>query len=45
MRRITCCDLSVEMLRRARTRLRSIRPTYTAADVTRLPFADGSSIA
>jgi len=40
--RITCCDLSVEMLRRARSRLRSVRPKHTAADVTRLPFADNS---
>lgn len=39
---ITCCDLSVEMLRRSRTRLRNYRPKHTAADVTRLPFADAS---
>lgn len=40
--RITCCDLSFEMLKRARVRLKSNRPTSTAADVTRLPFADDS---
>ncbi|MBL9125315.1 MAG: methyltransferase domain-containing protein [Planctomycetaceae bacterium] len=39
---ITCCDLSVEMLRRSRVRLKSNRPKYSAADVTRLPFADNS---
>lgn len=39
---IACCDLSVEMLRRSRTRLRNDRPKHTAADVTRLPFADAS---
>ena len=39
---ITCCDLSAEMLRRARTRLKSQRPRFVAADLTRLPFADGS---
>ena len=39
---ITCCDLSVEMLRRSRTRLRNDRPKHTAADVTRLPFADNT---
>ena len=38
---ITCCDLSAEMLRRARTRLRSNRPRYVTADLSRLPFADG----
>jgi len=40
--RITCCDLSPEMLRRARTRLKSDVPTHVAADLARLPFADGS---
>ncbi len=39
---ITCCDLSVEMLRRSRNRLRNDRPKHTASDVTRLPFADGT---
>lgn len=38
---ITCCDLSAEMLRRARGRLKSDRPRYVAADLTCLPFADG----
>ena len=40
--RITCFDLSHEMLRRARHRLRSDRPRYVVADLTRLPFADES---
>jgi len=40
--RVTCFDLSQEMLRRARSRLRSDRPDYVVADITRLPFADGS---
>ncbi len=39
---LTCTDLSLEMLRRARNRLRSGRPRYVAADLCRLPFADGS---
>ncbi|MGD9719591.1 MAG: class I SAM-dependent methyltransferase [Pirellulales bacterium] len=39
---ITCCDLSPEMLCRARTRLRSSVPRFVAADLCRLPFADGS---
>jgi len=39
---ITCCDLSPEMLRRARARLRSGVPAHVAADLCRLPFADGS---
>ena len=30
------------MLRRARLRLKSDRPAYVVADVTALPFADGS---
>lgn len=38
--RITCLDLSSEMLRRARNRLRSSAPRFAAADLTRLPFAD-----
>jgi ubiquinone/menaquinone biosynthesis C-methylase UbiE len=37
---ITCFDLSHEMLRRARHRLKSRRPRYVVADVTRLPFPD-----
>jgi ubiquinone/menaquinone biosynthesis C-methylase UbiE len=39
---IMCTDLSHEMLRRARNRLKSRRPTFVVADVTSLPFADGS---
>ncbi len=39
---ITCCDLSPEMLRRARTRLKSSLPQHVAADLARLPFADNS---
>jgi ubiquinone/menaquinone biosynthesis C-methylase UbiE len=40
--RITCCDLSPEMLRRARTRLKSHRPSHVSADLARLPFANES---
>ncbi|HEX5470906.1 MAG TPA: class I SAM-dependent methyltransferase [Lacipirellulaceae bacterium] len=39
---ITCIDLSQQMLRRARQRLKSNRPSYVVADVTALPFADSS---
>ncbi len=39
---ITCCDLSPEMLRRARARLKSAVPSHVAADLSRLPFADES---
>ena len=39
---LTCVDLSSEMLRRAKQRLKSERPVYAAADLARLPFADGS---
>jgi ubiquinone/menaquinone biosynthesis C-methylase UbiE len=39
---ITCFDLSGEMLRRARLRLKSDRPHFVAADLSRLPFADAS---
>jgi len=39
---ITCIDISQPMLRRARQRLKSDRPAFVAADVTSLPFADGS---
>ena len=39
---ITCFDLSYEMLRRARHRLKSSRPRFVVADLTRLPFADAS---
>ena len=40
--RITCTDLSQEMLRRARTRLKSERPRFVVADLTQLPFADST---
>lgn len=40
--RITCVDLSRNMLCRARRRLQSDRPLYVAADVCSLPFADGT---
>jgi len=39
---ITCFDLSPEMLRRARNWLKSDRPRFVVADLTRLPFADAS---
>ena len=39
---ITCCDLAPEMLQRAKSRLKSSVPRYVAADLARLPFADGS---
>lgn len=39
---ITCFDLSFEMLRRARARLKSNVPRHLVADLTRLPFADES---
>lgn len=37
---VTCFDLSLEMLRRARIRLKSDRPNFVASDMTQLPFAD-----
>src|SRR5215213_7089306 len=40
--RITCIDISQQMLRRARQRLKSERPDYVVADVTSLPFANDS---
>jgi ubiquinone/menaquinone biosynthesis C-methylase UbiE len=40
--RITCFDLSHEMLRRARSRLKSRRPRFVVADLCQLPFPDGS---
>ncbi|MEX0612331.1 MAG: class I SAM-dependent methyltransferase [Pirellulales bacterium] len=40
--RIVCIDLSHAMLCRARRRLNSDRPTYVAADLANLPFADRS---
>jgi ubiquinone/menaquinone biosynthesis C-methylase UbiE len=39
---ITCFDLSHEMLRRARGRLKSDRPRFVVADLTNLPFGDGT---
>ena len=39
---LTCFDLSHAMLRRARNRLKSTRPRYVVADLTRLPFPDQS---
>lgn len=45
--KIVCCDLSCEMLRRARTRLarmskRRSMPRFVTADLTALPFEDKS---
>ena len=40
--KLTCVDLSHEMLRRARNRLKHARPRFLAADITRLPLADAS---
>jgi ubiquinone/menaquinone biosynthesis C-methylase UbiE len=37
---ITCFDLSPEMIRRARQRMKSRRPRFLAADLSQLPFAD-----
>ena len=39
---VTCIDLSQRMLRRARSRLKSRRPSFVAADLSCLPFADDS---
>jgi SAM-dependent methyltransferase len=39
---ITGFDYSQKMLERARRRLRTDRATHVAADLTRLPYADGS---
>ena len=39
---ITCIDLSQPMLRRARHRLKSLRPDFITADLSNLPFADQS---
>jgi len=39
---ITCFDLSPEMLKRARKRMKSSRPMFLAADLSQLPFADQS---
>ena len=40
--KVTCTDLSSQMLRRARNRLKSSRPDFVVADLCHLPFADGS---
>ena len=40
--RLTGIDLSAGMLGRAEKRVKSDQPSYTAADMTNLPFADGS---
>lgn len=40
--RVTCIDISTQMLRRARARIHDTRPRWATADVTQLPFADGS---
>jgi ubiquinone/menaquinone biosynthesis C-methylase UbiE len=39
---VTCIDLSHRMLRRARNRLKSGVPSFVAADLSCLPFADDS---
>ena len=39
---VTCFDISFEMLRRARNRLQSTVPRNLVADLSHLPFADGS---
>lgn len=39
---IMCFDLSHEMLRRARNRLKTSRPRFVVADLTRLPFPDAA---
>jgi ubiquinone/menaquinone biosynthesis C-methylase UbiE len=38
--RLVAYDLSPQMLRRARNRLKNDRPNYIAGDMTRLPFVD-----
>jgi demethylmenaquinone methyltransferase/2-methoxy-6-polyprenyl-1,4-benzoquinol methylase len=38
--KVTCIDLSRQMLRRARVRLKSSRPAFVTADLSALPFAD-----
>jgi ubiquinone/menaquinone biosynthesis C-methylase UbiE len=40
--RLVAFDLSHGMLRRARTRLHSNRPSYVVGDVAHLPFAEGA---
>lgn len=39
---VVAADLSHRMLKRAKSRLKTNRPGFIAADVTRLPFADAS---
>ncbi len=39
---LTCIDLSHEMLRRARNRLKGGRPRFITADLSCLPFADAT---
>lgn len=39
---ITCTDLSQQMLKRARMRLKSSRPRFVTADLAHLPFDDES---
>ena len=39
---VTCTDLSRQMLRRARHRLKNCKPRFVAADLTSLPFDDAS---
>ena len=38
---VTCSDLSYGMLTRAARRLKSDRPNFVVADISRLPFRDG----
>ncbi len=40
--RLVACDLSYQMLRRARSRLKDDRPSYIAADLMQLPFRENS---
>lgn len=40
--RVTGFDLSHEMLRRARNRIKSDRPRFVVADITKLPFPDNT---
>lgn len=40
--RLTCFDLSLPMVRRGRNRIKNDQPDHLVADVTHLPFADGT---
>ncbi len=40
--RLVACDLSPQMLRRARSRMNNDRPLYVAADLMQLPFGDNA---